>query len=289
MIWDEIRKRLPVVRQPTWQVVRVPFPVSPYVPDGEAGSFKFPTNDEDFLSDRLVRLLPLKDGKVDGSWLRCPFEGLVIASTNDERGCLLVRIVADDGPEDLVQGLIVDLFVVIECGCASVANTCAIGITSSGTVVMSSGYEAILGALTERAERFGFHRDCVHDSESIGPDNLEAISGLIGIKALAVLGLLNCMNVERCVVQPRRQARRAAVRNGLPLVSWHELVVRGCGVGSQGDSPAGESLALHWVRGHFKDYRSGGLFGRQRGVYWWAPHLAGQADRVAMKDYRLQG
>jgi hypothetical protein len=50
----------------------------------------------------------------------------------------------------------------------------------------------------------------------------------------------------------------------------------------------GEPLALHWVRGHFKDFREKGVFGKAKGVYWWSPHLAGKADRVVLKDYVLE-
>lgn len=81
--------------------------------------------------------------------------------------------------------------------------------------------------------------------------------------------------------------RRAAERSGLPLVSWHELVVHGGSNALRSTIGIGEPLALHWVRGHFKDYRETGLFGRAKGVYWWSPHLAGKADRVVLKDYVL--
>ena len=95
-------------------------------------------------------------------------------------------------------------------------------------------------------------------------------------------------SIER---HPVRQLRRAAERAGtLAPVSWHELHVR---LGGRERSPGshaggGESLALHWVRGHFADYREHGLFGKHHGVYWWSPHLAGRADRVVHKDYKLE-
>lgn len=50
------------------------------------------------------------------------------------------------------------------------------------------------------------------------------------------------------------------------------------------------STAIHWVRGHFKQYTAERpLFGRFTGLYWWQPHLAGKAkDRVVVKDYRIE-
>jgi hypothetical protein len=105
----------------------------------------------------------------------------------------------------------------------------------------------------------------------------------------ASLALLNCKNIStRAVAAATRQLRRAAERaNALPPYSYHvlDLLMKSHGV-TLGDGT--EPLALHWTRGHFKDYREGGgLFGKLRGLYWWGPHLAGRADRIVTKDYRL--
>jgi hypothetical protein len=37
--------------------------------------------------------------------------------------------------------------------------------------------------------------------------------------------------------------------------------------------------ALHFARGHFKDFRGGpGLFGKHKELYWWGPQLRGSAQ-----------
>ena len=53
----------------------------------------------------------------------------------------------------------------------------------------------------------------------------------------------------------------------------------------------GAPLAIHWVRGHFKAYTAEQpLFGQHTGLYWWHPHLAGQArERRIEKAYNLVG
>jgi hypothetical protein len=48
--------------------------------------------------------------------------------------------------------------------------------------------------------------------------------------------------------------------------------------------------ALHICRGHFKDYRQSGLFGRHKGVFWWDMAARGSAEQgIVDKDYRIAG
>lgn len=46
--------------------------------------------------------------------------------------------------------------------------------------------------------------------------------------------------------------------------------------------------ALHICRGHFKDYRDKGLFGKHKDIYWWDAHVKGSiAGGIVDKDYRI--
>ena len=47
--------------------------------------------------------------------------------------------------------------------------------------------------------------------------------------------------------------------------------------------------ALHWVRGHFKDYtEEAPLLGKHVGAYWWDQHSRGKAEHgVVVKDYEM--
>ena len=51
----------------------------------------------------------------------------------------------------------------------------------------------------------------------------------------------------------------------------------------------GISKALHICRGHFKDFSQGnGLFGRNKGLYWWDQHMRGdESAGVVIKDYKI--
>jgi len=106
----------------------------------------------------------------------------------------------------------------------------------------------------------------------------------------AALNLMNCKNVTQREVSPPRQQVRHHLRKGLlPLFRYHTLVIRTKAHRDAGEEGAGDPIALHWTRGHFKDYREGGgLFGQMHGLYWWSPFMAGKADRIVTKDYRVQ-
>jgi len=49
-----------------------------------------------------------------------------------------------------------------------------------------------------------------------------------------------------------------------------------------------EGVALHIVRGHFKDYRERGLFGKTKGIFWWDQSLSGTADRYVENQYVVE-
>ena len=47
--------------------------------------------------------------------------------------------------------------------------------------------------------------------------------------------------------------------------------------------------SLHICRGHFKDYRESGLFGKYKGVFWWADSVRGAAEvGLVIKDYSVK-
>jgi hypothetical protein len=46
--------------------------------------------------------------------------------------------------------------------------------------------------------------------------------------------------------------------------------------------------ALHICRGHFKDYRQHGLFGKLKAIFWWDQALRGsEGDGVIQKTYKV--
>jgi len=50
----------------------------------------------------------------------------------------------------------------------------------------------------------------------------------------------------------------------------------------------GVSKALHICRGHFKDYRQSGLFGKINGIFWWDSTVRGTSDSgIIVKSYNI--
>lgn len=92
----------------------------------------------------------------------------------------------------------------------------------------------------------------------------------------ALFALLNCRNIVRASVVPDRKLQRARKKAGkLPLYNFSTLKMRPL---SRSDGETGKTRAIHWVRGHFKEYTpERPLFGKVVGLFWWEPHLVGAA------------
>lgn len=130
----------------------------------------------------------------------------------------------------------------------------------------------------------------------IGPmehaDTERASSALFPF-ALAI-SLMHCKNVE-LVRKPQnpKLAKAYRRRHKEPLLTYHVLDIEPMKqvLRDEGDSEhSGLRHALHICRGHFKDYRERGLFGKHKGLFWWESHLRGSAEvGTRVKDYRVSG
>ncbi len=108
------------------------------------------------------------------------------------------------------------------------------------------------------------------------------------------LTFMHCKKVE-LVKGPAWEARLQQARQRRdrePLVRWHTLVIdpvkKIVGSANGGNSMLSPK-ALHICRGHFKDFRQQGLFGKNHGIYWWPMHVRGsQANGEVHKDYLVR-
>jgi len=232
--------------------------------------------------------------------VRAPFEEFAIVSKNEEPGAIFVTTYSKkemtqhnpQGSEWIARQewlFSVDVIMRGSSGFCLLTTTLC-GVEGSGRSSTPSIEDQSLASAVvyRRALEANLGRLFVSADESFVHEGYRNAEALARVAAAVTMSLLCCRNIVTAEMAPTRQQRRAAQRAGLPLVSWHELVLRIPNAAHRAGSQAGEALALHWVRGHFKDYRQGGLFGQQRGVYWWSPHLAGQADRVVFKDYMVE-
>jgi hypothetical protein len=102
--------------------------------------------------------------------------------------------------------------------------------------------------------------------------------------------LLNAKNLRKDVIQPT-QSRPSRRRGEPPPYRYHVLKIdpgRARAKSARAGGPAEDHNALHLVRGHWKVYTpESPLLGRHVGRWWWAPHLAGQAEAVVEKSYEV--
>lgn len=111
--------------------------------------------------------------------------------------------------------------------------------------------------------------------------------------ALRTIGLMNCSNVryvEGGVIN-EDVSKKKRQRDRLPLIKYHVLkLVSGTKlIPLQVARRTGEGVALHMVRGHFRDYSKKGLFGRYHyNAVWVPPHARGSAEHgTRINDYSV--
>jgi hypothetical protein len=121
--------------------------------------------------------------------------------------------------------------------------------------------------------------------------HLEKLSTAI-FPACLTLSFFHCKNVTVRQEQPPVALAKAHIRrHGIPLLRYHTLDIRPMQrvLRHEGQSEGhGLARALHICRGHFKDFRQKGLFGKHFGMYWWDMHIRGnRAAGIVHKDYAM--
>lgn len=111
--------------------------------------------------------------------------------------------------------------------------------------------------------------------------------------ALLTVCFLHCKNVHmEAHTPPAPLAKKHRLRYGRPPVVYKTLVIEPLKrvLRSEGNADEfGLRRALHICRGHFKDYKERGLFGKIHGVFWWSDHLAGTLrSGLVIKDYNVK-
>ena len=105
------------------------------------------------------------------------------------------------------------------------------------------------------------------------------------------LTMFHCKNIElvnnslpdKVLKKRKKRNKPAFVYKTLNVMPLRRIVNKEGGT-------EGEKIqkALHLCRGHFKDYREKGLFGKYKGLYWWDMHMRGnKREGEIVKDYRV--
>lgn len=278
-------------------IIRVPFEICPLTdkPDGKWGLFWTG------WTEAQRALVPSKDKKIDTSWWRPPFEKMVIVSDKSELGCLVVNhFLVEDSAIDKHYEWATSLLLIgqLQKGGPAVPLLSTFIVSHEGTLADIPSQSAWLTANTLRLLRDDVPNGFLVEIEKTltnmwaeEPKHHELDLIHILCAFAITCGLLCCKNVKTERIVHPEKLQKARQQNGkLPLVSWHVLQVSSHIRQRDGKATGtGQPLALHWVRGHFKHYtKEKPLLGRAVGTYWWTPHLAGQADRVVLKDYEVK-
>jgi hypothetical protein len=107
------------------------------------------------------------------------------------------------------------------------------------------------------------------------------------------LSFLHCKNVTLTNEDPCHTRKPAKKGEPCRRLHYHVLNIKPMQEILRRDGQSettGLKKALHICRGHFKDYRQRGLFGKYPGLYWWDTHIRGSGrEGVVIKDYAVHG
>lgn len=115
----------------------------------------------------------------------------------------------------------------------------------------------------------------------------------LGHPAMLAISFFHCKNVKLVQEAPPPKLSKAHnKRHGRPLLRYHVLEITPLKaiLQAEGNVQAdGLPRALHICRGHFKDFRQNGLFGKYKDVYWWDHHMRGKTEEgIVTKDYTMK-
>jgi hypothetical protein len=109
--------------------------------------------------------------------------------------------------------------------------------------------------------------------------------------ALLAICFMHCKNVQRVEHDPHKKATQKRNRHSCRVKHYTLQIdpMRKILETEGGINENGLKKALHICRGHFKDFSQGkGLFGKYKGVYWWADQTRGSIQNgIVNKDYEV--
>lgn len=297
MIVDDLVNDIPKIKEfvDRGHIVRVPYRLIPE--ESKVGTYEW--------DETLKRLMPSEEIQLKGIWneIKLPYEHLVLVSQMNDGAVIFIDSTIKEGEiylnlkmfmyngENLGSRIIVfridpdgklysmidknsskeeyEEFIDYSLFCEQKLIT-ALGLTDTN----EHNVERLAEIYKTEDMREGFLRD------------LNWFGVLVTVTAI----LFSCKNIIREKVVPDAHIQKKRSKRGkLPLYSYHILKVKPVVLKKNGVTENnGESVAIHWVRGHFKHYTENKkLFGKYVGIYWWQSHIAGKANRFVDKEYEL--
>jgi hypothetical protein len=110
---------------------------------------------------------------------------------------------------------------------------------------------------------------------------------------MLAISFLHCKNVQTKQMEDPHQKKKKKKRGKIGGIKFNVLEIEPMKkvLKTEGRSDEhGISKALHICRGHFKDYRDKGLFGKHKGIFWWEHSIRGSKEKgVVDKVYDVKG
>ena len=185
-------------------------------------------------------------------------------------------------------------------GCLVLSNKKEEGWTSAATLIGAADKSEIISQVFLNIDADGrlSKEDSSHTMASAWGDFFRglgldgsAISRSLFMSFFLAVSFMHCKNVilnKTCI--PEGLRKKHLRKTGTFVHDFHTLEIRPMRKVLDSNRTSGESLqhALHICRGHFKDYRQSGLFGKAKGVFWWDNHLRGNIEVGHIsKDYKV--
>lgn len=113
---------------------------------------------------------------------------------------------------------------------------------------------------------------------------------MAAIPLFAAICFMNCRNVKLVEHGPPKSWGEKRRRSfGIRFHTIEISPIRKVLDSAMAATSCGIHQALHICRGHFKDYRESGLFGKYKGIFWWDQVVRGHVEEgVSLHDYRIQ-
>jgi hypothetical protein len=117
-----------------------------------------------------------------------------------------------------------------------------------------------------------------------------------GLRAILPMWLavsfMHCKNVRHVETVPKVDHKFLKATGKKPRVRFYTLEIDPMKETLRREGQCetvGLKQALHICRGHFKDYRASGLFGKIKGIFWWDSALRGSPEHgQVIKDYAVK-
>ena len=230
-------------------------------------------------------LVPRDGEMISGQFAKPPFSSIVVFGNGEEgreQGALFIRSSEMDQAPDSVRELAPE-------DATHVLLVTVVGLTQRFDCLVAYRFLTFCGAHFSAPPAVALAREmssqAFSEVNAFAPESAGATIELgdadwqsfvrhqVGAMA-ALFALLSCKNVVRETVGADPKLQRSRRKSGkIPL--YHYSTLKMTPMGRNG----GEATrAIHWVRGHFKEYTpERPLFGKISGLFWWEPHLVGAA------------